>query len=214
MCSLYTAYSNPALIPVHSRPSYDNSNQNPENQDKPKIDEEKHDRMRAGLLSKAVDHISLLIEDWFTGVRPRHLVVPCPHCSSDQPHCKIPLERSFSNHPSLLPKEERKARGIQSVSESHGALMERLSKLSPSSIKLRQKGSPRSGHRMAQTSTAQHPSSMAAFHKDKKQKLNQDPYYYAFRYDDCVVIARTLESMFCPAHGALLLQYMAPDTVS
>ena len=42
----------------------------------------------------------------------------------------------------------------------------------------------------------------------------QDPYYYAFRYEDCVVMARSLDTMFCPAHGNVPLQYMAPDTVS
>ena len=31
------------------------------------VDEDKHDQMRAGLISKAVDHVTLLVEDWFTG---------------------------------------------------------------------------------------------------------------------------------------------------
>ena len=34
----------------------------------PVVQEEEHDKMRAGLIAKAVDHITLLIEDWFTGV--------------------------------------------------------------------------------------------------------------------------------------------------
>ncbi len=50
------------------------------------IDEELHDIMRAGLISKVVDHIQLLIEEWFTGVWPRHLIVPCPCCTEDYPH--------------------------------------------------------------------------------------------------------------------------------
>ena len=40
-----------------------------------------------------------------------------------------------------------------------------------------------------------------------------DPYNYAFRYDDCVVTARNQDYMTCPAHGKILLRYMAPDTV-
>ena len=39
------------------------------------IDEEKNDIMRAGLLSKAVEHITLLVEEWFTGVRPRFVLL-------------------------------------------------------------------------------------------------------------------------------------------
>ena len=39
--------------------------------EQPVVDEEKNDIMRAGLVSKAVEHITLLVEDWFTGVRPR-----------------------------------------------------------------------------------------------------------------------------------------------
>ena len=33
----------------------------------PHVDEDKNDVMRGGLLSKTIDHISVLIEDWFTG---------------------------------------------------------------------------------------------------------------------------------------------------
>ena len=35
----------------------------------PHVDEDKNDIMRAGLLSKTIDHISVLIEDWFTGTK-------------------------------------------------------------------------------------------------------------------------------------------------
>lgn len=45
------------------------------------------------------------------------------------------------------------------------------------------------------------------------QECVQDPYNYAFRYDDCVVMARCQDYMTCPAHGKILLKYMAPDTV-
>ena len=39
-------------------------------------------------------------------------------------------------------------------------------------------------------------------------------YCYAFRYDDCVVAARSKDSIDCPGHGTIPLQYLAPDTVS
>ena len=71
-----------------------------------RVTEEKNDIMRAGLLSKTVDHITLLIEDYFQGVRPRTLIVPCPHCSEgDTPPVK--MQRSFSEVLELLPAAER-----------------------------------------------------------------------------------------------------------
>ena len=78
----------------------------------PVIDEEKNDIMRAGLLSKVFDHISLLVEDWFVGVRPRTSVIPCPFCSEDTPRDMAQLRRSFSDNPMLLSPEERVERGL------------------------------------------------------------------------------------------------------
>ena len=48
---------------------------------------------------------------------------------------------------------------------------------------------------------------------ERDQRTVLDPYHYAFRYDDCVVTARTQDYVTCPAHGKVLLRYMAPDTV-
>lgn len=39
-------------------------------------------------------------------------------------------------------------------------------------------------------------------------------YNYAYRYNDCVVAARKYNSMYCPYHGEIPIEYMAPDTVS
>ena len=69
------------------------------------IDEEKNDIMRAGLLSKVVDHISLLVEDWFVGMRPCTSVVPCPFCSENIASDIANFKRSFSGNPILLPSE-------------------------------------------------------------------------------------------------------------
>ena len=78
----------------------------------PHVSEEKNDIMRAGLLSKAIDHITLLIEDWFQGVRPRTLIVPCPYCSEGVlPPVK--MQRSYSNVVELLPPMERAERGLE-----------------------------------------------------------------------------------------------------
>ena len=68
--------------------------------------------MRAGLLSKVFDHISLLVEDWFVGVRPRTSVIPCPFCSEDVSHDQAQFRRSFSNNPILVVPEERAERNL------------------------------------------------------------------------------------------------------
>ena len=79
----------------------------------PIINEEKNDTMRAGLLSKVFDHISLLMEsDWFVGVRPRTSVIPCPFCSEDIPCDMAQLRRSFSDNPMLLNPEQRVERDL------------------------------------------------------------------------------------------------------
>ena len=70
----------------------------PATKNPPSLSEDRFDQMRAGLLSKVVEHISLLIDDWFVGVRPRSVVVPCPHCTAARAWGPVPLERSFSDH--------------------------------------------------------------------------------------------------------------------
>ena len=78
----------------------------------PKIDEEKNDIMRAGLLTKVFDHISLLVEEWFVGLRPRISVIPCPFCSEDIPSDLAKFKRSFSDNPTLLNSEGRLGRSL------------------------------------------------------------------------------------------------------
>ena len=55
--------------PFHRPPSRAQEKQQAEKSHErlPHVDEDKNDVMRAGLLSKSIDHISVLIEDWFTG---------------------------------------------------------------------------------------------------------------------------------------------------
>ena len=77
----------------------------------PVVEEEAHDKMRAGLVSKAVDHITLLVEDWFR--RLLQLSIPTSLRSSF-PLSSLPLlslsllslsssSSSLSLPPSVLP---------------------------------------------------------------------------------------------------------------
>jgi len=65
--------------------------------------------MRAGLLSKVMDHILLLMEDLYIGIRDKHLIVPCPHCVCNA-KSSTRMRRSFSDVLALLPDKERRER--------------------------------------------------------------------------------------------------------
>ena len=82
----------------------------------PLIDEEKNDIMRAGLLSKVFDHITLLVEDGFVSVWRRMSVIPCPFCSEDISHM-AKFKRSFSGN-SLL-QEQIEEGGLTIKQERH-----------------------------------------------------------------------------------------------
>ena len=49
------------------------------------IDEVAHDRMRAGLVTKVIEHITILVHEWFSGIKPQ-LLIPCPYCMESKPH--------------------------------------------------------------------------------------------------------------------------------
>ncbi len=148
---------------------------------------------------QVVEHISLLVEDWFVGVRPRTLVVPCPHCSANVPHERVPIRRSFSSNPDLLPDFEKQPPvSITTLTTPTKHSQQEVSRPHPEEPY-------RTG--LNADAGSSHDDHMTA-------ELDQQPYAYAFRYNDCVVIARNRDTMYCPAHGQLPLQYMAPDTVS
>ncbi|XP_019849257.1 PREDICTED: leucine-rich repeat serine/threonine-protein kinase 1-like [Amphimedon queenslandica] len=169
----------------------------------PKLTEENNDRMRAGLLSKVVDHITLLVEDWFTGVRPRFLVVPCPHCSHGltgptQGSDRIPFLRSFSINPQVRPPNDL----VDSSFYPYSA--------------------PTQAH-IASTIASQSsvPQQRSRWGWGRGQGASPVPaptptpnvVFYAFQYEECVVRARDVPYVKCPVHGELPLEYIAPDTL-
>lgn len=254
------------------------------------LTEDKNDKMRAGLLSKVMDHIILLMDDWFVGVRQKTIVVPCPHCVLNAPPTAR-MERSCSDILDLLPHKEKVEREerekveearegtSQSEVENRSELLRSFSEigrsnkvsykwkliysvhiitllhycltlhslfdpppfpppspsLPPSSLShlfpcpplfpilfpllLSTTSSSLSSliplsHNLPllllflPSSIPQHPQATLPV-----RDADTRHYKYAFRYNDCVVTARTLNTMFCPAHGEIFLQYMAPDTV-
>ena len=64
------------------------------------ISETAHDRMRAGLVAKVMEHVNILVSEWFSGIKPE-LLIPCPYCMVSRAHTTlehpIHLYRAFSN---------------------------------------------------------------------------------------------------------------------
>lgn len=60
--------------------------------------------MRAGLVAKVMEHINILVNEWFSGIRSE-LVIPCPYCMVSKDHTTadnpIHLHRAFSSTPVL-----------------------------------------------------------------------------------------------------------------
>jgi len=57
--------------------------------------------MRAGLVTKVMEHINILVNEWFSGIKPE-LIIPCPYCMVSRPHTTanqpIHLHRAFSSN--------------------------------------------------------------------------------------------------------------------
>ena len=56
--------------------------------------------MRAGLVTKVMEHINILVSEWFSGIKPE-LIIPCPYCMESRAHTAlrspIHLPRAFSS---------------------------------------------------------------------------------------------------------------------
>lgn len=191
------------------------------------------------------------------GVRPRHHLVPCPHCASSRdrgrgsgrkgPH-QVHLLRSFSADTSLQlersNEEEWLASGTHTSNDQQNGLLSGAAQeqpLSRDSVTSHTTGQKTLSPRAKQPSKSppwwqpirskptappaakSHSSVPGKMHRgvgsgrylepEHDQENVLDPYNYAFRYDDCVVTARTQDYVTCPAHGKILLRYMSPDTV-
>lgn len=56
--------------------------------------------MRAGLVTKVMEHITVLVNEWFSGIKPQ-LLIACPHCVESKAHTTedqpIHIERSYAS---------------------------------------------------------------------------------------------------------------------
>ena len=192
--------------------------------------------MRAGLLSKMVEHVTILVEEWFTGVRPRHLVVPCPHCSQGKPPGDVPFSRSFSANPHLDPN----LASVPTATPTTTTTAAQPTTLTPPLSSQRQ-AEPSLKAAQASSLTTETTTSSSAnevarggigsrvvegvqrllglgageAHRDTRGDAGRAPRLnrYVFQYSECVVQARERDEMHCELHGPVPLQYLAPDTL-
>ena len=88
------------------------------------ISEAAHDRMRAGLVAKVMEHINILVSEWFSGIKPE-LLIPCPYCMVSRPHTTINspihLRRAFSDSTVLqsLTRSVKKGGDDEDVSNAY-----------------------------------------------------------------------------------------------
>ena len=163
----------------------------------------------------------MLVEDWFTGVRPRFLVVPCPHCShslpavcsEENPDNCIPLKRSFSLNPHLRPPNEHSCLVILILLlHSNELITQGYPYSAPNQARIANTIASQTASRSNQRT------SRWGWGRDRRQTDQPLPpsnaVFYAFQYEECVMRARDDPYVKCPVHGDLPLEYLAPDTVS
>ena len=56
--------------------------------------------MRAGLVTKVMEHVTILVHEWFSGIKPQ-LLIPCPYCMESKPHTTenqpIHIQRTYAS---------------------------------------------------------------------------------------------------------------------
>ena len=56
--------------------------------------------MRAGLATKVMEHVTILVHERFSGIKPQ-LLIPCPYCMESKPHTTenqpIHIQRSYAS---------------------------------------------------------------------------------------------------------------------
>lgn len=170
----------------------------------------------AQLLALAVDHIDILLEDWYPTLGTRFVhtsegkflvtrLIPCPQClgQSQQDHDSFDI-----NHPSTSQGQD-----FLHVEPEHNQNFNRdLYRIRKSQESCTSEGDsgvdPDSSVSSRNVSMEGHPN----VHVEDQNVKN--PVYYSWLVEECILASYNEKSVSCPNHGEIKLARIAPDTVS
>ncbi|XP_050296551.1 leucine-rich repeat serine/threonine-protein kinase 1 isoform X5 [Anthonomus grandis grandis] len=157
------------------------------------------------LLALAVDHIDILLEDWYPTLGTRFVhtsegkflvtrLVPCPECLGQQE-----TESFDTSHPSTshTPDFLQEYNGLRVRKSQESYTSENDSGVDPdSSVSSRN------------VSMEGHPN----VHNVEEQ-VSKSPTYYSWLVEECILASYSEKSVLCPTHGNITLARIAPDTM-
>ncbi|XP_019766471.2 leucine-rich repeat serine/threonine-protein kinase 1 isoform X4 [Dendroctonus ponderosae] len=168
----------------------------------------------AQLLALAVDHIDILLEDWYPTLGTRFVhtsegkflitrLVPCPDCMDQAPHDHDNFDTS---QPSTSQVQDL-LRGEADQSRIYNRDMHRIRNSQESSTSEGDSGvDPDSSVSSRNVSMEGHPN----LHQDEVLKT---PIYYSWLVEECILASYNERFLTCPSHGEVKLARIAPDTM-
>lgn len=169
----------------------------------------------AQLLALAVDHIDILLEDWYPTLGTRFVhtsegkflitrLVPCPECMDQAPY---DLDNFDTSHPSTSQVQDV-LRVEVDQSRNYSRDMHRIRKSQESSTSEGDSGvDPDSSVSSRNVSMEGHPN----LHQDE---ILKSPINYSWLVEECILASYNDRFLTCPSHGQIKLARIAPDAVS
>ncbi|KAJ8980099.1 hypothetical protein NQ317_008560 [Molorchus minor] len=169
----------------------------------------------AQLLALAVDHIDILLEDWYPTLGTRFVhtsegkflitrLIPCPQClmrSNENEQNQNDLPHSNSQLLDVINQENEQAAGYQNLYRTRKS-QESYTSECDSGVGPDSAGSSRF------PSMEGHPGVQEA-----QQAGVEKPIYYSWMVEECILAAYGSKNVTCPTHGDCPLARIAPDTI-
>lgn len=167
------------------------------------------------LLALAVDHVDILLEDWYPTLGTRFVhtsegkflvtrLVPCPQCLQSSPES----DQFFANTPTDFPSSKNFFDGMQQ-NDGDADLRNRTRKSQESYT-----SECDSGVGPDSTGSSRMPSMEGHPLVQVDENTNNNQIYYSWMVEECILASYGSRNVNCPAHGDINLARLAPDTVS